>query len=108
METQASLKDPTPPGALPLPPPQAPWASTPGGGPEEAAARLGDQLLRSTMNEPGRGRAPPESPTMRPSSPESGRADPASQRARGSGYSGYTLQSAQQSWRSSANGAGQR
>lgn len=96
----------TPPRpALPVPPPPELPANMPGGDPEEAA----DQLLPSSMNEPVRGRAPPESPAMHSRSPKSLRADPApgvpaqwSRRARNTGHPGCTLQSAQRSWPSPA------
>lgn len=63
--------------------------------------------LSSSMNEPACDRAPRISLAMSPRSQQSGRADPAPWRARSSGHSACTLQSAQRSWPASANGTGQ-
>lgn len=88
--------------------PQSCGPTCPGDGPEEAA----DQLRQSSMNEPVRARAPPESRAMHSRSPKSGRADSAPSVpaqwpcwARNAGHSDCTLQSAQRSWPSPAKAA---
>lgn len=70
-------------------------ASTPRGDPEEAAARLGDQLLRSEMNgRPTAARAPRPAPA--PRSPA--RRLPAPRNPPLGGHLGCTLQSVPRSW----------